>query len=475
MSHTVRARLTLWNVSIVALVLIAIGVGIRVQVARVALQSIDDRLIQFGDDIQREVNTNQPSPFRDALLGIPGPPRGGFGRMFRGHGRRSTLPPVILDRSGKDLTGSWKLYDLGAASEAWRGRRLFTTVTIAGDSYRVMSMPLMMSGKVAGVLQLPFSTRAVTTEVNHLTSALIAFAPIALFLSALTGALLTNNALRPVRSITQACDAIESGTLSDRLPVNGADEFAGLSVTLNRMLARIEAAFAQMDKAYRQLESFTADASHEIRSPLTVIKANTSIAMRDDEPIETYRYALSAADRAADRIDTIVESLMLLARLDSSVITASFAPVCVSSAVTRAIELCDNGVGAVVSLNVVSQSAVVAGNEEMLVRLFENLVSNGKRYTPADGCVSVSVRPDGDQAEIRVEDTGVGIEPEQLAHIFERFYRVDRARARESGGTGLGLSICKSIAAIHRGGITVTSEVGVGSTFTVRIPLLQAD
>jgi heavy metal sensor kinase len=266
--------------------------------------------------------------------------------------------------------------------------------------------------------------------------------------------------------MAQTAREIEETDLSRRIEVRSRDELGRLGRTINAMLDRLERAFARQ-------RQFTADASHELRTPLSVIEAEATLALRRERAAEDYQKALETIAEEAAGMNRLIDQLLSLARSDEGKGRLVREPVDLSELASEVVA----GMNPLAEERRVSleweraEGVVVDGDRTQLRRLIANLVDNGIRYTEAGGRVTVSVTRDGRRARLTVRDTGIGIPPEHLPHVFERFYRVHRARSREDGGTGLGLALCKAIADAHYGTIDVESQVGVGTTFVVWLPL----
>jgi len=282
--------------------------------------------------------------------------------------------------------------------------------------------------------------------------------------------LITGRALAPVDEIIREVSALTDGrSLHRRLPqAEGDDELARLSATLNAMIARLEQSFSG-------LRRFTADASHELKTPLTVLRADIERAMsagpRSTEGLVALEEALQETARMAD----LVESLLTLARADEGRFDLHREPVDLVPLVLDVAEtaqILGEHAGLRVSVHAPEEVSVL-GDPLRLRQLFLNLVTNAVKYTRRGGRVDLTLTPRGESVEFAVSDTGVGIAGADLPYVFDRFWRADRARSRQSdrGGVGLGLSISQWIAHAHGGSITVASRLGRGSTFTVSLPL----
>jgi signal transduction histidine kinase len=261
--------------------------------------------------------------------------------------------------------------------------------------------------------------------------------------------------------------------LHRRLVVDGAgDEMRRLSETLNQMIARLESSFAG-------LRRFTADASHELKTPLAVLRADVERAMTTPSHSTDQLVALEEALQETRRMADLVDSLLTLARADEGRYDMVREPVALDPLVQEVFEsavILGEDAELTVSL-LVLEPATVLGDATRLRQLFMNLVMNAIKYTPRGGRVELSLSHRLDGVTFTVRDTGIGIAPSDLSHIFERFWRADRVRSRgpERGGFGLGLAISQWIAQAHGGSIAVTSRLGRGSTFTVHLPTASAD
>jgi signal transduction histidine kinase len=226
-------------------------------------------------------------------------------------------------------------------------------------------------------------------------------------------------------------------------------------------------------RSYRQIEQFTADAAHELRTPLAAIQATIESVIKNDlEPKEASQI-LDRIDRDNRRLIQLVADLLLLSRFDRQTITASFQPCCLNDLVNDLVEELDIlAIQNQITLNAdlrVKKEVFVLGNCDQLYRLVYNLIINAIQYTPAAGTITVSLYCQENSAFITVKDTGIGITKEQQKKIFDRFYRVDNARSRHTGGSGLGLSIASAITKLHRGSLEVQSKIGEGSIFILRL------
>ncbi len=450
---SIRGRLTLWNVGVLALTLAVLGAALHYTLKANLMRGADRDLARFADRAQRI------AAVLPAALPRPLNPSD-----------RNPYGPRFLTVTGKPFspTSETTPWDSQTFAQSVQGRSLYSTATLSGEPVRIYSVPLRQGEKIIGVAQVARPLAEEYAEVRRVTRTLLTLIPLALLIAGGGGAFLTSRALRPVRQITQAAGQIGAGDLSERLPVTGQDEMAELARTFNGMLGRLEEAFVRLTQAYEQQQRFTADASHELRTPLTTIKANTSLALLAPHS-DTDRRALEAIDKAADRTIRLVQDLLLLARADAGEMRLSSSPLRVQDLLAEVQEAAPAS-GPKVVVDVAEPALTLFGDAEALGRLLGNLVANAARHTPPEGWITLRGFAAGERVLLQVADTGEGIAPEHLAHLGERFYRVDAARSGAQGGTGLGLAICRSIAEAHGGVLTLESVVGQGTTATVRLP-----
>jgi signal transduction histidine kinase len=231
-------------------------------------------------------------------------------------------------------------------------------------------------------------------------------------------------------------------------------------------------------QSYQQIQQFTADAAHELRTPLAASRATVeSVLEMDDLSVSEARSTLKAVERQNSRLSQLVQDLLLLSRMDLRVLTSKHQSCCLNTLIRDLVDEFEAmAISADISLKTdvrVAQPLYVLGDEEQLYRLVANLTTNAIQYTPRGGKVTVILNREDTYALIQVQDTGIGIAPEEQSRIFERFYRVSSDRSRQTGGAGLGLPIARAIAQVHHGSLQVQSQQGKGSTFTVRLPLYE--
>jgi heavy metal sensor kinase len=345
---------------------------------------------------------------------------------------------------------------------------IYTTVITPARSTRILTHLIRRGFGGSSIIQCTFPLSEMERAAHSLDITLLTTIPLVLLIAGLGGAFLTDRAMRPVRHITRTADQIGAEDLSQRLPVGSEDEFSQLANTFNAMLGRLETSFAQQRR-------FTADASHELKSPLTVIKANASLALRSPRSADEYVRRIEAIDKASNHMRVLVDDLLLLARADEGRLAADKEPISLSEVLQEAVDSTHRPDAAHVTLTLPDRPMTIIGDRHELLRVFGNLIENALRYTPQCGSVIVSASDEGIALCVSVEDTGEGIAAEHIPHLGERFYRVEASRARTHGGSGLGLAICRSIIEAHHGDITFRSQVNVGTTVVVTLPTMGSD
>lgn len=356
-----------------------------------------------------------------------------------------------------------------ARRNAARGRETFETLMLPPDEHvRVVTLPIRREGRPAGLVQAGMTLAGVDTALDRYLQILLAMFPVGLGLAAVGGAWIAGRALAPVRAMAQQAREITAADLARRVPRRGAeDELDYLADTLNVVLARLEAAFAE-------LRRFTADAAHELRTPLTALKSGLEVALRHPRTAEEHTRTLQASLEEVDRLIRLAEDLLLLSRATAGAGLArrrvELEPLLLE-VFDVGLRLAD-GTGVSVRMGA-AEPAAVMGDAPALRRLLLILVQNAVKYTPAGGVIELGLSRTGEagqEIQVTVRDTGIGIDPADHARIFEPFVRLDEARSRETGGAGLGLAIARSIALAHGGAIALDSAPKAGSVFTVHLP-----
>lgn len=290
--------------------------------------------------------------------------------------------------------------------------------------------------------------------------------PILVGLAGIGGYLLATRSMAPLRRMAEQSRRISGRNLNARLEIGpAADELAMLASSFNELLSRL-------DQSFESMRRFVADASHELRTPISVIRGEADVALAHDRDPAEYRESLAIVLDESRRLSRLVDDLLNLARADAGHVKLQVHEFYINDLLAE----CCRSVQALASARRIklecqaSDDLPFRGDEELLRRLVVNLLDNAIRYTPGGGEVRASLHANGSSVRVEVSDTGAGIPPEAATHVFERFYRADQARSRQDGGFGLGLAIVKWIAESHKGAVDLASQPGRGSTFTVTLP-----
>ena len=376
----------------------------------------------------------------------------------------------VCDETGQFLYRSIPLEsnNVPVATPAALAAPRFETLTVQGHVLRFYSRRISVNGK-AYTVQVAATVDEALEALNRFRVLLAFAAPLLLIAASAGGYWISSRALSPVDEISRAAQRISIENLTSRLHVpQTGDQLQRLSETLNEMLSRLEA-------SVRRMTQFTADASHELRAPVSLIRTTAEVAsLKRDRPAPEYLEALDDILEEAERTSQVVDSLMLLARTDSGKETLDCITVdactIVRSAGEQGERLARNR-GVEFSIGLPANPLPIQADAEALRRALLILMDNAAKYTPRGGSMRVELSRVNGFAIASVSDTGIGIEPTDVPHLFDRFWRADKARSREQGGAGLGLSIAKWIVDMHDGSISVQSEIAKGSTFSIRMPL----
>jgi len=455
---SIRVRLTLWYVALLAIILLAFSGLLYLTLSRALREELDVTLAteaaRLISSMDFENNAPQLGEAPDNLrIGTVAALYDSTGRHVLAYDPRQPLPPLP-----------------DALRQAAQGQQTFATAPHSdGTQWRVLTAPVDENGIQVGILQVGRPVAEVDATMRQLSLLLVLAVPLTLLVASAGGLFLAGRALNPIDRITRAAAAIGADDLSQRLNFRGNhDEVGRLAATFDRMLDRL-------DRAFRRQRQFTADASHELRTPLTMLASEIDVALERKRTPAEYEQLLRSLREDSARMTQLVSELLTLARadagqqlltreeLDLGELVSSVVQAMQPLALQRGVQLAEH----------TQPRVTISGDQTRLSQLLINLVDNAVRYTSSGGNVNLAVREQAGWAELRVEDTGIGIAAEHLPHLFERFYRADPARARADGGSGLGLAIAQWITQAHGGQITVESELGRGSVFIVRIPVVK--
>lgn len=454
---SLRLRLTALYTLLLGGVLLIFGTLVYALVSLVLLDQIDSRLAQVSDQIIERLKVNAAGQFDPRAVAGYQPAENLLFQVWDDSQNLQVSRPIGL-RTPLD--------EVGLRS----GQTYFSSQTLEDTRVRVLTRPLRTARGPVGVLQVGLSLAFLDITQRTLASVLIILVAALMLLVGLGTWLLTGQALAPLAAVTRVATQItQADDLSRRIPLSGSprNEVGQLIAAFNDTLERLEKLFSSQRR-------FLADVSHELRTPLTVIKGEVGL-MRLTGEIE--EESLRNIELEVDRLTRLVGDLLLLAQAETGQLPLSLGPVELDTLLLEATQQMRTLAGerVVIHIDEIDQVPMI-GDQDRLKQVIVNLVANAIQYMPGGGQVTITLRKDNQQAVLTVKDTGPGISPADLPHIFERFYRAERSRKRnESSGFGLGLSIASWIVRRHGGKIEVESQEGVGTTFTVRLPLVPPD
>ena len=488
--NSIRIWLTLWYLGVLALIIAALCVFVYLSVARNLAQTIDENLNEIAHVVEADLHkedadiaaeklqqtldeeTKKPDEadedektLKEEVLTIEGAIVEELNDLrFRDYGI------VVLDGSGQQIGSTITDARLQNGLKNLSADVSFADLPIENETFRVCRLSLKLDGKSFQLLVIR-SLREPTEFLDSLRKIFYIAVPLALLLAGLGGYFLARQSLAPVVSMSNQAAKISSTNLDERLPIkNERDELGGLAKVFNALLERLENSFAQQRR-------FMADASHELRTPLAIVRTEAEVALlKDDRTSAEYRESLNVIHDESKTLTHIVEDLFLLARADSGQLKPQFTTVYLDEMLTEcvhAIRTLAEKRKVEIKISELAEMPLKA-DESLLHRLFLNLLDNAVKYNRENGTVSIAAETVGKNYRVTISDTGAGIAESDRAKIFERFYRVDKARSHDNtngkNGVGLGLSIAAWIAEVHQGSLTLQKSDADGSVFRVELP-----
>src|SRR5580658_549353 len=463
---SIGLRLTLWYLAIFAVAQLVFGAGMWLILRHNLYDMVDDGLAAQVDDLKSFLEAQK----KDASIAKL---------------QEETHEAYDIEHSGDYLAiyvdESQAIYRstfLDAHPAALLApdqvkRPMLKSRKIDGQPYRFTYAKLNNVNGHVYTVEIGVPAGDVVATLAQFRTYLLMFAPLLLVAAAGGGYWLSRRALSPVDALVRGAREVSGTNLSGRLQkLDTGDELQRLADTLNEMLDRIESAFLRITQ-------FTADASHELRTPISLIRTEAELALRRSRENAEYKESMRHNLVEAERTTALIEQLLSMARADSGRETLHLQPVDLRETL-RGVVAGWQQVATIRNLQFSARVDVpdffvfVMGDEMLLRRLADILLDNAFKYTSSPGSVHLSLESKSERMVIQVQDSGVGIEKEDQSKIFERFYRVDKARSRAQGGAGLGLAIAQWIVTQHRGSIGVESRPGHGATFRVELPTIAA-
>lgn len=473
---SLRVKLTVYYLAILSAVLLLFGVAIYVYLSRSLLTTIDQALafqvekievgiaVGAGADMSNHPLMQDPEAQGDLLPLAP--------HIYQ-----------IINEQGKITDGGMTTLkdhlpvDADELMKLEVGKTIFSSVRLkSGESLRVATRRVKdYDGDGTYFIRLGQSLSAMESARRRALLVLGIAIPLALLLGSFGGLLLANQALSPVDRITSVAEQIANGDLTERVPMPASsaakmDEIGRLAATFNHMISRLQAAFERQ-------KQFTSDASHELRTPLAVMRGDMEIALRRERSPQEYQRVLGSNLEEIVRLTRLIEDLLMLARADSGRVELRCEPVDLNKLcqqMTDYISPLAEQRQQVLSYDSENADVYINADLQRIKQMLLNLLDNAIKYTEPGGNITLGLKIEGNQAVITVADTGRGIPTEDLPHIFERFFRRSaKTSDRSAAGFGLGLSIVKWIVESHNGQIETISQQGQGTTFIVKLPLMD--
>ncbi|MCS6809428.1 MAG: ATP-binding protein [Bacteroidota bacterium] len=512
-----RLRLTLWYTALVALPLAGVIVFAYTTVQRELNGNLDSSLQRVAESLDFIIRKKQSETRQPLLPSQSERPRRDketnkidYFEFFRAAERRRFVGPVLprkdtAQQSEEKADIVWsavyehillnpKNYLIQVADSlgriVWRSDNLVknkqqlplpSAGMLEGDTfpfrYTIPTFPLgkqllRMFVLHTGTVQVSvgYPVEELETTLNDLFFSLVLALPCVLLLALIIGWLLAKYFVQPVEEITRLADEITEHNLSQRLPIRRVnDEITRLTHTLNAMIERLERSFAQ-------IRQFTGDASHELRTPLAILMGELEMALHADKSPREYQETIASALEEVSRLSQVVKNLLELSRADAGQATLDLEELSLSALMENLVEdamILAEEKNITVSANVES-AVIIHGDRVRLHQALLNVIDNAIKYTDSGGRITVGLRTQGNEVLVSVSDSGCGIPSEDIPHIFDRFYRVDKSRSSVNGH-GLGLSIVKWVIEAHKGRIKVTSTLGKGTIFLIWLPCVSTE
>ncbi|MBP7528987.1 MAG: heavy metal sensor histidine kinase [Syntrophorhabdaceae bacterium] len=459
----IKWKLTLWYGGILALILVTFSSGVYIYFKNSLQKSIDTKIKSIAEVLASSMTeTHNQSLF------------GNFERYLENAlGKKPKGKFIqIIDASGKigarlnDLEAEAVPVSFVTLEKALKGEIVYETIETARPRLRMITMPIVEHKKIISIVQVGSSLEEFEDTMKRLLIIMIISIITSISVTIVVGYFMAKKTMKPVDQIRRAAVNISSNNLDERIDIKGRkDELGRLAETFNAMISRLKDSFLRINQ-------FSIDVSHELKTPLTILKGETELALRKERTNEEYKRSMQSNLEEIDRMSRIIDDLLLLSKAETKDIGMNLEKVDLRDLladVCMNMKLFGENKGVEIVVRELEDIRLV-GDELKLRRMITNVVENAIKYGHRGGHVIVSSYKQNGFACVNVEDDGPGISPGDIKYIFDRFYRADRSRKRESG-SGLGLSISKWIAEAHKGSIDVQSRPAAGSVFTIKLPM----
>ena len=466
MLETFRGRLALLYISIELAILIFSALLIYVFLSRQVYNNMDEVLLSQSQSVIRELEQSN-TYFWFPTLESYRRETGDILELISADG----VIRYASDKSIIDSGGNAVSHALGQAINGTPATFISTGSLLRKQNMRVLAMPIHQNNRIVAALLMAHNTSEVQAffKLLYLVGGILG--GFSIVLSSWAGYAMAKRALRPIKTIQKTARTVASGDLSQRLPTHARErELHDLMEDLNSM-------FEALESSFKSQKRFTADASHELRMPLTILKGEIEVALRHPRSEQEYRSLLKQHLSIVGRMQRIVDDLLTLARSDAGMLELQQKPVDLSLLLQEVgqqhlILFSERHLYLEIEIQ---DDLEIMGDESQIERVIFNLLGNAHKYAPEHSTVWLTAYAEQEQAKIIVRDEGLGIAKKHQTRLFHRFYRVDDSRARKKGSAGLGLAICKHIIELHQGSIHVESDEGKGASFIVTLPLNGAN
>ena len=462
----IKWRLTLWYGVILTLILSIFSTGVYIYFRNSLQKSIDAKIKSIGEILSSSMtgshNTSVLGNFERYLENVLGrKPKGKFIQIMDTSGK---IGAKMNDVEAEILPSNFKTLE-----KVLNGEVVYETIERVHPRLRMVTIPIIENKenrKVTSIVQVGTSLEDFDETMNKLLIIMVIGIPTSIGISIVGGYFLAKKAFRPVDQIRRAAVKITLNNLGEKIDIGSRrDELGRLARTFNEMISRLRDSFLRINQ-------FSIDVSHELKTPLTILKGQTEVALRKDRENEDYKNILKSNLEEINRMSEIIDDLLLLSKADTKEVKLSLEDVSLRDLIADVcmnVKIFADNKGIELKIKEL-EDIKVKGDELKLRRMFLNIVENGIKYTPNGGNVEISSSVNNGYVKIDISDNGVGIAEDDIKFIFDRFYRGDKSRKRESG-SGLGLSISKWIAELHKGTIEVKSRLAEGSLFTIKLPV----
>jgi heavy metal sensor kinase len=468
-THSIRFRLIVWYAGLLTAVFVLLGGLMYGALSHYLLADLRNTQIwrarQIADTLLKNVKQTGEGVVVSEIQSLYAPETNGrFIRITRPDGS-------VLYSSGPAKDQSFDPSGLPTLIPIPSKLVVRTQILDRNKTLLIAALPQRVTAEKPYLIEVGAVTTSIETMVNQLLVLLGIGLPIVVMVGIGGGYFLIGRALAPVNEIARKAEQITQHNLSERLPVaRTAEELEQLTHALNHMIGRLEDAVLNSKR-------FVADASHELRTPLTVLRSELESFVREKSLMRAERLKIGSLLEEVERLAKIVEQLFAVSRLDAGEAQVEWTQFDLAELVittTDQMSLMAEDKGLTVKCEA-PEPVTVAGDRARMKQVVVNLLDNAIKYTPINGSITLRVVEDNGRAVLEIADTGIGIPMEAQPHIFKRFFRVDKARARDAGGVGLGLSIVKAICVAHGADIEVESNDNTGSLFRVRWPLAGSE